>query len=462
MRLHRSHVIAAAIGCVFASHALAQQVAADIDRLIKLQDKGVFGILEGTQSEYVSAGSDNRILRWPWTSNRFAPTFPKSQQWHFAKGADGRYTLKNIEYGNAMTMSANGWFWRGDTDIASFKLSYDGSCNLILQEKTRDEYLTLGGDNRYVRWGWKGDKSQLFGLRFFNPWGDTRAIKPNYYTSRLESFPGVVARHVAVSGLNVYVIEGNGSGDGRILKWNGDDGFLALPGGGVRVAVEGSGAPWVINASGAIFRLDSGGWRLIDGKATDIAAYGQEVLVVGLQGTVWRWSGSAWAALPLFDEKGVAFKASRVAVQDGGIWVALAEDGQSVYTRTTQATAWTALPKPPATLREIAGGKELYAIGTNGAAYRYQFDKRYTGGKGAPTLPPGWKSSNEVYGYGYGAGPYLAVASNPSGNPVLIHTTGAIQYFAQDFRVYDPDGKKSDPYRGEFVSEFPRRCFPLR
>ena len=73
-----------------------------------------FGIIESTASQFVSAGSNNRLVRWPLTTKDAAMHYvsPVTQLWTIEKEGS-RYKFKNMDNGQYMTTSANGWFWRG-------------------------------------------------------------------------------------------------------------------------------------------------------------------------------------------------------------------------------------------------------------------------------------------------------------------------------------------------------------
>jgi len=57
------------------------------------------------------------------------------------------------------------------------------------------------------------------------------------------------------------------------------DGWLEVPGSGIRLDVDPDGYPWVINSNQEIWRLTALGWRRIPGRANDIG--------IGADGSVW-------------------------------------------------------------------------------------------------------------------------------------------------------------------------------
>lgn len=57
------------------------------------------------------------------------------------------------------------------------------------------------------------------------------------------------------------------------------DGWVEVPGSGIRLDVDPNGYPWVINSNREIWRLTALGWRRIPGRANDIG--------IGADGSVW-------------------------------------------------------------------------------------------------------------------------------------------------------------------------------
>jgi hypothetical protein len=140
---------------------------------------------------------------------------------------------------------------------------------------------------------------------------------PGYW----EQKPGA-AKDIAIGGDgSVWVIGSNVEYGGfGIHKWNGN-GWSAIDGGAVRIAVDRGGNPWVVNSFGNIFRREGGRWIQTLGAAKDIA--------IGFDGSVWvigttqvgndfgiyKWNGTGWDGV---DGGGV-----RISVDDRGQpWIA--------------------------------------------------------------------------------------------------------------------------------------------
>jgi hypothetical protein len=137
-----------------------------------------------------------------------------------------------------------------------------------------------------------------------------------------ERMPGA-ATQVAIGGGAVWCIGTDAAAGGRkIYRWR-QGSWEPYPGGAVRIAVDSRGLPWVVNAQRQIWRLTGAGpngqWQLLPGSATDIAAGGGAVWVVGTTAVgggynIWRWNGSNWT--------GVQGGAVRIAVDGSGVpWV---------------------------------------------------------------------------------------------------------------------------------------------
>ncbi len=102
----------------------------------------------------------------------------------------------------------------------------------------------------------------------------------------------------------VFTIGTNRSDGGYgIWKWTGNQ-WQALPGGGVRIAVDPRGTPWVVNDRGTIFQWRGGKWAKLPGTATDIGIGANgAVFVIGTERSdsgfgIFKWKRGGWQQIP--------------------------------------------------------------------------------------------------------------------------------------------------------------------
>ena len=99
------------------------------------------------------------------------------------------------------------------------------------------------------------------------------------HLGRLGPVPGSATDIAVGANGSVWVVGTNPVAGGYgIYHWNGN-GWAAVAGGAVTIAVDPAGNPWVTNSAHHIYHHTSAGWALYPGSATDIA--------VGANGSVW-------------------------------------------------------------------------------------------------------------------------------------------------------------------------------
>lgn len=115
-----------------------------------------------------------------------------------------------------------------------------------------------------------------------------------------------LAREVAVGKGNVWAIgsEPRGNGNYNVMHLVGTE-WQTVNGMALRIAVDGTGTPWIVNAQREIYRFNSvtPGWDRVPGAATEIAAGGDHVWILGgvtrgENNSISRWNGRNWVAVP--------------------------------------------------------------------------------------------------------------------------------------------------------------------
>lgn len=92
------------------------------------------------------------------------------------------------------------------------------------------------------------------------------------------------ARDIGIRGGMIWAIGTNdmGAGNYGISRWNGN-GWSAIEGGGVRIAVGPRGLPWVVKADGSVWKWDGTKWNALPlgVPAIDIAVSIYGTFIVG-------------------------------------------------------------------------------------------------------------------------------------------------------------------------------------
>lgn len=145
-----------------------------------------FAIREGTRNEYLSAGSDGRVVRWAADGPNGIPS--DKQRWfisakpHFGAGpapSETRYRIQNVGTGGFLHVGAGGFYWtdrnNSSEDEATFSVELTNHasggfglgpfpCWINIREHTRNEFVAIGGNGWGVRWGNSGNEDQRFYL----------------------------------------------------------------------------------------------------------------------------------------------------------------------------------------------------------------------------------------------------------------------------------------------------------
>ena len=105
-----------------------------------------------------------------------------------------------------------------------------------------------------------------------------------------------------------------------IWQWNGSA-FVAVPGAGMRIAVNPIGMPWLINDQHQIFARDGANWILLPGAANDVGVgLDDTAWVTGTDGVPYYWAGTEFRALP-GGATNIGFGANIAADEDGLPWI---------------------------------------------------------------------------------------------------------------------------------------------
>ena len=130
-------------------------------------------------------------------------------------------------------------------------------------------------------------------------------IKPTYSQGGSWERLSGAATDIGVGANGAVFTIGTNRSDGGygIWKWTGNQ-WQALPGGGVRIAVDPSGNPWVVNDRGTIFQWRGGSWAKLPGSATDIGIGANgSVFITGTERSdggygIWKWRHDGWQQIP--------------------------------------------------------------------------------------------------------------------------------------------------------------------
>lgn len=214
--------------------------------------------------------------------------------------------------------------------------------------------------------------SRLWGVR-----SDGSVVR--YDGAKWETLP-VKVKDVAVDSQGNAVIARE---DGSVARWNpARKDWDALPGRAHRIAVEQNGTVWTVAEDGAIARIEGQAVREIPGRARDIAAGGNAVMIAAIDGKLQRWNAasSTWT-----DEPGVS-GVGLVALGPNGVpWIG--------------STAGAILTRHPIKTQLVAGGAAA-AQGPEGITFSKRAQQRLAarGGAGANPrqLAARLRASNEV------------------------------------------------------------------
>jgi len=138
-----------------------------------------------------------------------------------------------------------------------------------------------------------------------------------------------------------------------------------VPGGGVRIDVDPSGNAWITTDKGTIFRYTGNGWAAVPGLAKDIGVGPTGVWVIGVgavQGgySVYRWANNAWQDMK---SGGV-----RIDVDpQGNAWIV--NDKGDVFRYT--GSAWAAVPGIKARDVGIGADGSVFATATDGGVHKW-------------------------------------------------------------------------------------------
>lgn len=143
-------------------------------------------IREGTRNEYLSAGSDGRVLRWGADGPNGTPS--DNQKWfisalpHLGGGSapsQTRYRIQNVGKGGFLHVGDGGFYWtdkhNASEDESTFTFELTGVSApglgagpfvgwLNMREYTRGEFVAIGGNGWSIRWGATGNEDQRFYL----------------------------------------------------------------------------------------------------------------------------------------------------------------------------------------------------------------------------------------------------------------------------------------------------------
>lgn len=221
-----------------------------------------------------------------------------------------------------------------------------------------------------------------------------------------ERMPGA-ALEIASGGGAVWCIGTDyaQSGGRKIYHWQAGN-WQHYPGGAVRIAVDSRGLPWVVNSQHQIFRLTgvgpNGQWVRLPGSATDIAAGGGAVWVVGTTPVnggygIWQWNGSNWTS--------VQGGAVRIAVDGRGVpWVV--NSSHQIFEFRPAYGTWRLLP---GAARQIAANPGVWVTGMDPAPGGFELWR--------------WNGSNWDKYARYGA---VSIAIGPAGNPWVTNNSREI------------------------------------
>lgn len=187
--------------------------------------------------------------------------------------------------------------------------------------------------------------------------------------------------------------------NGWVYRWEGGN-WKKFSGYGKRITVDKDGNPWLVNASNEIWRFSAGSWRKLPGSAIDIdAGANGDVYMLGTdapapgQGTVHKWSGTAWTKIGGYGQ--------RITVDpSGNVW--LVNGSGAIWRRT--GTTWEKLSGSGTSID--ANGSKVWITGVDGAPT----------GNGKLQV---WTGSNwrDEGGYGH------TITVAPDGTPAVINSS---------------------------------------
>ena len=103
-------------------------------------------------------------------------------------------------------------------------------------------------------------------------------------------WPGA-AKDIGISSKGkVWVIGTNKEGGGYGIYRRDGSKWTKIPGSALSIAVNGAGNAWVVNNRNDIFEYDGRRWHHRPGKAIDIGAYDNAVMVVGTDKRYYRYN----------------------------------------------------------------------------------------------------------------------------------------------------------------------------
>jgi hypothetical protein len=165
-----------------------------------------------------------------------------------------------------------------------------------------------------------------------------------------------------------------------VFYWQ-DPGWVQIPGGALRIAVDPSGQPWVVNDAGQILSFDFAtvAWHLLPGVATDIAVGGEgSVWVVGTQAApgghlTYRWDGLKWE--PFAGQGAVAIAVG----PDGNPWVVTDAGAIARWVGHVARKPGTYVLGGPSGLTDLQVNVRLRSDsnGALGVLFRYRDDANY-------------------------------------------------------------------------------------
>lgn len=299
-----------------ASASAATNPNDDMDKLSAQWPYGFYVFQDAAKNKVVATGSNGRVLIWDKTNS-------KEQVWRFLKDG-GRFRLQNMQNDQFASIAWNGWYWRGSDNIATFSLVSAAGGKFRLQENTKNEYFTVGGDGGMVRWSATGDARQEFALGAL-PLKATATAQGNFSDVQFAQFTassdgkemwalsldGVPVRltlssttadwigvpttvrfsQLAVgSASNVWALDATGN----IYRYSGDT-WNPVAGNLKQISAATDGTVVGVNAGDEIFRYENGSWVRLPGLLRSISAgSAQSIWGVNAAGQVYRWSNSTW------------------------------------------------------------------------------------------------------------------------------------------------------------------------